>query len=71
MISKVASTGVTATRTGSFKIAFASSAISLGIVAENSMVCLLEGISLTILLTSWMNPMSSIRSASSSTKNLT
>ncbi len=42
-----------------------------GIVAENSMVCLVFGVALKIFSTSSMNPMSSILSASSKTTNLT
>ena len=61
-------TGSTATRTGSWSREFTSSAISGGMVAENSMVCFLRGSHLRIFFTSWMKPMSSIRSASSSTK---
>ncbi len=61
-------TGSTATRTGSWSREFTSSVISGGMVAENSMVCFCFGSHFKIFFTSWMKPISSIRSASSSTK---
>ncbi|OIQ66117.1 hypothetical protein GALL_523180 [mine drainage metagenome] len=71
MRSTVEATGVTATRAGSRSIASASSAISLGIVAEKNSVCRLIGSLATILRMSLMKPMSNMRSASSRTRNST
>src|SRR6476660_9926114 len=69
--STVVAAGVTATRTGSRSIWLARSAISRGIVAEKNSVWRLLGSLVTILRMSWMKPMSSMRSASSSTKTST
>src|SRR5579872_2417049 len=52
-------------------MASASSAISLGIVAEKNSVCRLTGNLATIFLMSLMKPISSMRSTSSSTRNST
>src|ERR1700688_770390 len=71
MRSAVGAAGVTATRAGSRSIASASSAISFGIVAEKNSVCRLIGVLATIFRMSLMKPMSSMRSASSSTRNST
>ena len=60
--------GVTVTCTGSWSIELASVTMSEGIVAEKKSVCRSLGSSGSIRLMSWMKPMSSIRSASSSTK---
>jgi transglutaminase-like putative cysteine protease len=70
MRSTVVACGVTSTRTGWRRMPAASSAIACGMVAENSMVCRSTGNSLTILRMSRMKPMSSMRSASSSTSTL-
>ena len=67
----VDATGVTATRAGSRSICAARSAISRGMVAENSSVCRSFGSFATIVRMSWMKPMSSMRSASSSTSTST
>ena len=56
------------TATGSRRIVSASLAISRGMVAENSSVCRCAGSVAMMRRTSWMKPMSSMRSASSSTK---
>ena len=69
--STVVATGVTATLTGSRSICAASSAMARGMVAENISVCRSTGSLATILRMSWMKPMSSMRSASSSTRNST
>ena len=67
MRSTVVACGVTATRTGSLRNPSASAATSGGMVAEKSADCR-RGCSLaTIFRTGWMKPMSSMRSASSST----
>src|SRR6202022_3961651 len=71
MRSTVEATGVTATRAGPRSIASASSAMSFGIVAEKNSVCRLTGNFETIFRMSLMKPMSSMRSASSSTRNST
>ena len=55
--------------TGSIRICWANFRILGGMVAENNKVCLLEGNCVIILLISSWKPISSIRSASSSTKN--
>ena len=56
---------------GLFRNASASRRIAGGIVAENSSVCRLRETKETMRSTSGMNPMSSIRSASSMTRILT
>ena len=64
-------TGVTVTLTGSFSSESARCMISRGMVAENSSVCRGRGNWLAIRRIGSIKPMSSIRSASSSTKMLT
>ena len=71
MRSTVVAAGVTATVAGSFSICLARSAMSCGMVAENSSVCRSCGSFATIFRMSWMKPMSSMRSASSSTNTST
>ena len=62
--------GATSTRTGfGRKIVAASLVISSGIVALKNKFWRTCGSNATTLRISWMNPMSSMRSASSSTKN--
>lgn len=68
MISTVEEAGVTSTFSGFVNIEFASVSISGGMVAEKNRVCLFVGSSFRMRLISWINPMSSIRSASSKTK---
>ena len=68
---RVDATGVTATRAGSRSICAARSAISRGMVAENSSVWRSFGSFATMVRMSWMKPMSSMRSASSSTSTST
>ncbi len=63
--------GVIEMRTGFFSRLFASDAISFGMVAENSRVWRFAGRYLMMRLTSGKKPMSSMRSASSSTKHST
>ena len=63
--------GVVLTSSGSSSIDDASSRTSAGSVAENSSVWRSRGSIATIRFMSWMKPMSSIRSASSSTRNST
>ena len=60
--------GSTATFTGSWSRELTRSVISGGMVAEKNRVCFWRGSHWRIFFTSWMKPMSSIRSASSSTK---
>ena len=67
MASTVDAGGVTSMRTGSLRICFESAAISCGMVAEKRSVCRFEGRRAMTLRTSWIKPMSSIRSASSRT----
>ena len=69
--STVLDTGVTATEAGFTSSDFASLSISGGIVAVKNIVCFFCGSSAITFLTSWIKPMSSMRSASSSTKNST
>ena len=71
MISTVDETGVTVTELGLFKITFAKLTISAGMVAEKKRDCLFFGKTANSFLISCTNPMSSIRSASSNTKNST
>src|SRR3990167_8616847 len=59
--------GVTWMCSGSFNSALARSRISSLKVAENSRLCFSLGTRARIFFTSWMKPMSSMRSASSST----
>ena len=59
---------MTATETGLYNSDCASAAISGGMVAVKNIVCRFFGSSAITFLTSWMNPISSMRSASSSTK---
>ena len=59
--------GATSTCTGSFMMPRASCSISSGMVAENSAVWRSRCVALAMRFTSWMKPMSSMRSASSST----
>ena len=61
-------TGSTAIFTGSWSRESTSWEISRGMVAEKNRVCFFRGSQVRIFFTSWMKPMSSIRSASSSTK---
>ena len=68
MISAVEETGVTSTRIGSRSIVPANFRISGAIVAEKNKFCRFSGKARISLLTSWMNPISSMRSASSRTK---
>ena len=65
--SAVVECGTTATVSGCFSSWSASSWASRGIVAEKNSVCRTRGSIAITLRTSWMNPMSSMRSASSST----
>ena len=69
---RITSTGVemgaAATFTGSWSSVSTRSKISGGRVAEKNMVCFFSGRSLMTLRTSWIKPISSIRSASSRTK---
>ena len=69
-VSTVEDTGETITFTGSLRIVCASSIICAGIVAEKKSDCLLFGNVLNIFLISLINPISNIRSASSSTNIL-
>ena len=71
MRSAVVATGATATWAGSRSICAARSAMARGMVAENISVCRSAGSLATILRMSLMKPMSSMRSASSSTKHST
>ena len=68
MMSTVEEAGVTSTFSGLVNIEFANVSISGGMVAEKNKVCLRAGSSFRMRLMSWINPMSSIRSASSNTK---
>ena len=61
-------TGAAATFTGSWRRVSTRSKISGGRVAEKNMVCFFWGRRRMTFRTSWIKPMSSIRSASSSTK---
>ena len=70
-ISAVDATGVTATSTGSCSSDIESARMLGGIVAENSSVWRFFGTCAAMRLTSWMKPMSSMRSASSSTNTFT
>ena len=60
--------GVTCTLCGFFRRLLARSRISSLKVAENSRLCLSRGTRASTFFTSWMKPMSSMRSASSSTR---
>ena len=60
--------GVTCTLCGSFSSVAARSRISSLKVAENKRLCLSRGTRASTFFTSWMKPMSNIRSASSSTR---
>ena len=64
-VSAVEETGVTSILIGWVRISSARWEISFGIVAEKKSVCLFFGNSANIFLTSWINHISSIRSASS------
>ena len=68
MVSTTDAGGVTVTSTGSRRIFAASAAIDSGIVAEKKSVWRRSGSSGRMRRMSWMKPMSSMRSASSSTK---
>ena len=70
MVSAVDDTGVTSTFSGLVNMVLASCWISFGIVAEKNSVCLFAGTLAMIFFTSCTKPMSSIRSASSSTSIL-
>lgn len=61
-------TGVTVTFDGLWRILWESLTISGGIVAEKKSDCLFTGRTLRSFFTSWIKPISSIRSASSKTK---
>ncbi len=65
--STVVACGATSTRTGSLRKPWARLATSAGMVAENSADCRRGCSAATIFRTGWMKPMSSMRSASSST----
>ena len=65
--STVVACGATSTRTGSLRKPWARPATSAGMVAEKSADCRRGCRLATIFRTGWMKPMSSIRSASSST----
>ena len=71
ILSTVLDGGLTVTFTGSLKKFLESLTISLGSVAENNIVCLLDGIAEQIFLISGRNPISNIRSASSKTRTPT
>ena len=71
MRSTVLATGVTCTRAGSRSSVSARLRISFGMVALNIRLCRPAGSFATILRMSLMNPMSSMRSASSSTSTST
>src|SRR5690606_40589197 len=68
MVSAVEETGVTSTFEGLNKMASASFMISGGMVAEKNRDWRFLGNAANNFLTSWINPMSNIRSASSKTK---
>ena len=68
MRSTVLETGSTFTKAGFFKMPAASCSISLGMVALNIRFCRSLGSFAITFFTSWTKPISSIRSASSSTK---
>ncbi len=68
IVSTTEDTGATSTRSALLSISSDISTISSGIVAENSIDCLAGGSLLSMRLISWINPISSIQSASSSTK---
>ena len=68
MISTGEETGAAAAFTGSWRRVSTRSRISGGRVAEKNMVCFFSGSRRMTLRTSWIKPISSIRSASSSTK---
>lgn len=68
-MSTVDDAGVTSTFSGCVSMEFAKVSISGGIVAEKKRVCRFAGNSFNMRRISCMNPMSSIRSASSNTKN--
>ena len=70
MASTVVAAGVISIFSGFFRIFAASLAMSGGIVAEKNSVCFFSGVRAIIFLTSWINPISSMRSASSSTRIL-
>ena len=67
MRSTVVACGATSTRTGSLRKPWARPATSAGMVAEKSADCRRGCSAATIFRTGWMKPMSSMRSASSST----
>ena len=68
-MSTVDDAGVTSTFSGCVSMEFAKVSISGGIVAEKKRVCRFAGNNFNMRRISCMNPMSSIRSASSNTKN--
>ena len=67
-VSAVVEAGVTSTFDGLTRIVPASFWISGGIVAEKNNECFFAGSLVSNFRTSWIKPMSSILSASSSTK---
>ena len=71
IVSAAEETALTATFSGFTKICLDRSKIFWGIVAEKNRDCLFLGSLAMIFLISWMNPISSILSASSKTKYFT
>ena len=67
MVSAVVAGRDASMRTGSFRNCLVSRVISAGMVAEKNSVCFLTGVSLKMRSRSGMKPMSSMRSASSTT----
>ena len=67
MMSTVGDSGVISTFEGFLKIVLASLTISGGIVAEKKSDCRFPGSTAINFFTSWMKPISSMRSASSRT----
>ena len=68
MVSAVVAGRATSMRTGSFRNCLVSRVISGGMVAEKNRVCFLGGVRRKIRSMSGMKPMSSMRSASSTTR---
>ena len=68
MVSTTEEVGSTSTLTGLRRIERESTVMDVGMVAEKNSVCLSLGRSGSSRLISWIKPMSSILSASSSTK---
>ena len=68
MVSAVVAGLATSMRTGSLRNCLVSRVISGGMVAEKNRICFLGGVSLKIRSMSGMKPMSSMRSASSTTR---